>query len=93
MSIIARRLMIHGRVQGVFYRKWAARTATDLGLTGWVRNLAEGSVEAVIEGQTDSVERFVALARQGPVAASVSRIDVEEAEPSGLPTFEQRNTL
>lgn len=93
MSIIARRLMIHGRVQGVFYRKWAARTATDLGLTGWVRNLAEGSVEAVIEGQQDSVERFVALARQGPAAASVSRIDMEEAEPFGLATFEQRNTL
>ena len=60
--MIARHLMIHGRVQGVWYRAWTVETARGLGLTGWVRNRTDGSVEAVIEGEDASVAQFMALA-------------------------------
>lgn len=93
MPVAARLLMIHGRVQGVFYRKWAARTAVSLGLTGWVRNRAEGSVEALVEGPLDQVERFIDLAHEGPAAAHVTRIDADDATPSGLTSFEQKATV
>src|SRR3546814_19046733 len=78
MSVIARRLTILGRVQGVFYRNWAVETARGLGLAGWVRNRMDGSVEALVEGSQDGVERFILLARQGPPAARVARIDATD---------------
>lgn len=78
--LVARRLTIRGRVQGVFYRGWTAETARDLGLAGWVRNRRDGTVEAVIQGPESSVERFVALARRGPPAARVEHVEVVEAE-------------
>lgn len=86
----ARRLSIHGRVQGVFYRGWAVETARELGLTGWVRNRRDGSVEALVQGDEAAVERFLALARNGPPAAKVERIAVHDvaAEPA-LQTFLQ----
>jgi acylphosphatase len=90
---IARHLVIHGRVQGVFYRGWAVGKARELGLAGWVRNRGDGTVEAVVEGDESAVERFIALAREGPPAASVERIDVSEVEPAALAGFEQRRTL
>ena len=68
---IARHLSIHGRVQGVFYRDWAVETARELGLAGWVRNRRDGTVEAVVQGEEASVERFITLAKDGPVFCSV----------------------
>ncbi|MEC3911297.1 acylphosphatase [Sphingobium sp. CR2-8] len=89
---MARHLMIHGRVQGVWYRASTVETARGLGLTGWVRNRADGSVEALVEGAADAIDRFIALAHEGPPAAKVDRIDVDVAAAEGLGTFEKRPT-
>lgn len=92
MDIIARRLMIFGRVQGVFYRKWATQTAMGLGLTGWVRNRMDGSVEALVEGPRATVDEFITLARKGPPAAQVARIDAEDVAVERLASFEKLPT-
>lgn len=92
MTATARLLTIHGRVQGVFYRNWAVQTAASLGLAGWVRNRADGSVEALIEGSLESIERFVMLAHEGPAAAIVNHIDMVNVAPAGLSSFDKRPT-
>lgn len=90
---VARRLLIHGRVQGVWYRAGAQAEATRLGLAGWVRNRADGSVEALAIGTLARVEAFVTWAHRGPPKAQVLRVDVVDAEMEALATFEQRPTL
>lgn len=70
------RLRIHGRVQGVFYRDSMRREANSLGVDGWVRNCADGSVEAVVQGAQASVETIVRWAHQGPSRADVTRVEV-----------------
>lgn len=70
----ARRLRIEGRVQGVGYRAWMVREARRLGLAGWVRNRADGSVEAVIAGPEPAVQALLTACRRGPIAARVDRI-------------------
>lgn len=92
MPHTARHLMIFGRVQGVFYRNWTTQTARKLGLAGWVRNRIDGSVEAVVEGPEEVVERFTALAHQGPPAAQVARVEVTAATVEGFVAFEKRST-
>lgn len=90
---IARRLSIHGRVQGVFYRGWTVETARSLGLTGWVRNRRDGTVEAVVQGEESAVSRLIALAAQGPSAARVERVKVAEIDPDeSLTGFTQQPT-
>jgi acylphosphatase len=87
MTCEGRRLRIRGRVQGVFYRNWAVNAARELGLAGWVRNRSDGSVEIEAFGKAEAVERLIALCRDGPPAAEVAEIEVEEAEgpaPSGF---------
>ena len=74
-----RRLMIKGRVQGVGYRYSMVEAAKRIGVTGWVRNLADGSVEAVVEGTKPQIEAITRWANQGPLMAEVARVDVEEA--------------
>jgi len=74
------RVRIFGRVQGVFFRASCARRAEDLGVSGWVRNLARGDLEAVFHGTDAAVEEMVAWCRHGPPAASVEAIEVR-AEP------------
>jgi len=83
-------LRIEGRVQGVWFRGWTVREATRLGLDGWVRNLADGSVEAVLAGQEQSVRDMVELCREGPPLAKV--MAVKEATFKGAiePGFRQR---
>jgi acylphosphatase len=76
----ARHLRIYGKVQGVFYRNWAEQTARSHGLSGWVRNCTDGSVEAVVAGEMEHIRRFIALAHKGPAAARVTHID-DRAEP------------
>ena len=76
---VARRLRIHGRVQGVWYRAWALETAQRLGLDGWVRNRIDGTVEVFAVGPADPVEKLVAACREGPPAAKVERVEVEAA--------------
>lgn len=73
-------LRIHGVVQGVGYRAALAREAERLRLTGWVRNRADGTVEAIVQGPHADVESLIAWARQGPRAARVERVDCSDGE-------------
>lgn len=77
-------LRIHGHVQGVYFRASAQEEATRLGLSGWVRNRRDGSVEAVAEGPEDVLERFVSWCRRGPELAEVRDLEVERLEPAGM---------
>jgi acylphosphatase len=77
---ITRRLVVHGRVQGVNYREAMRGEAQRLGVTGWVRNCSDGTVEAMVHGAPDSVERMLGWARRGPPAARVTHVDVADAE-------------
>lgn len=76
------RLIVRGRVQGVGFRAFACGRGRTLGLSGWVRNLPDRSVEAIVEGAASSVDQFVAACRRGPPGARVDEI-VEHAEPPG----------
>ena len=87
---VARRVVIHGSVQGVFFRDTTRRRAESRGVAGWVRNNPDGTVEALFEGDPDAVDALVAFAREGPRGAQVERVDVDDAEPSGLEGFEVR---
>lgn len=77
------RVVASGRVQGVFFRDSCRRQAIEQGISGWVRNLPDGSVEAVFEGAPDGVEAMVEWARQGPPSASVTGLDVYQETPEG----------
>jgi len=79
------RLTITGRVQGVGYRDWAMVTGQRLGLTGWVRNRADGSVEALIVGDESAVGRMIEACRRGPALARVEEIDVDPVDLDILP--------
>jgi acylphosphatase len=88
--VIARRVTVHGRVQGVFFRDSTQREAERRGLAGWVANRDDGTVEAWFEGEDDAVEALVSWARSGPRKADVERVDVEETSPEGLSGFDVR---
>jgi acylphosphatase len=91
MAAIRRRVRAHGRVQGVFFRHSAREEAQSRGVTGWARNCADGTVEAVFEGEPEDVEALVWFVRSGPGSANVDRVDVDEQEPEGLRRFEVRD--
>jgi acylphosphatase len=84
--IVARRYFIQGRVQGVGFRYFAEEAALREGLSGYVRNLSDGRVEAAIEGDLEGVERFERAIYQGPRGARVEHVEWEEMEPSGRTT-------
>ena len=83
----AKRLIITGRVQAVGFRQWMVEAAAQLGVAGWVRNRADGTVEAVLDGDTASVEELVRACRRGPRLAQVDRIDEELVDPPEGPGF------
>jgi acylphosphatase len=83
----AKRLLIGGRVQGVGFREWMVRRAQALGVAGWVRNLRDGRVEALVYGDTDAVEELLRECRLGPPMAEVATIDEELADPPAEPGF------
>lgn len=83
----AKRLIIAGRVQGVGFRDWMVRRAQGLGLDGWVCNRGDGTVEALVAGDTDAVEELARLCRRGPRLAEVTSITEELAEPPDQPGF------
>ena len=85
--MIRRRVIVHGFVQGVFFRDTVRRRAVAANVAGWVRNNRDGTVEAVFEGEKDAVERLVAVCREGPRGARVDRVDVTPEEPEGLTGF------
>ncbi|MBI4263321.1 MAG: acylphosphatase [Acidobacteria bacterium] len=80
---IARRLMIAGRVQGVGFRWFAQDAAAREGVTGWVRNLPDGRVEAYVEGDAEAVTRVERALRQGPRGARVDHVEVDTEPPTG----------
>ncbi|MCD2185711.1 acylphosphatase [Actinomycetospora soli] len=86
----ARHLVVHGTVQGVFFRASAEQEAGRLGVAGWVRNRSDGTVEMVVEGDDEAVEALVRWAHEGPARADVTGVDVSEHEPEGLSGFTQR---
>lgn len=84
---VARRFIVSGRVQGVGFRFFTADAARREGVTGSVRNLEDGRVEATVEGEAESMVRFERALRQGPSRARVEHVQVEDTDPLGLPTF------
>lgn len=88
--MIRYRVLISGRVQGVFFRHTCQEVATEHGVSGWVRNLPDGTVEAVFEGPAEDVGRLVAWSRQGPRAAVVEDIRALAEPPEGISGFEVR---
>ena len=87
--MIRRRVVVHGHVQGVFFRDSTRRQAQRRGVAGWVSNRADGAVEAVFEGEADA-ERLVAFSREGPRGARVESVEVTDEEPEGLSGFSVR---
>jgi acylphosphatase len=87
LSLVRRRVVVSGRVQGVFFRDSCQRQAAAAGVYGWVRNTNGGDVEAVFEGEPDAVEKMVAWCRIGPSRATVTSVRVSEEEPEGLTNF------
>jgi acylphosphatase len=90
MAQVARHVRAIGRVQGVFFRAWAQGEARELGVSGWIRNCDDGSVEAHLEGEANDVERMIERLRRGPSSAQVEEVVVDEAAPEGLGRFELR---
>jgi acylphosphatase len=86
-SILVR---ISGRVQGVGYRDWTQRKAIGLGLSGWVRNLASGEVEALFSGSAEAVEAMLAACRRGPQLARVNDIEIAETTEAASAPFSVR---
>ena len=83
----ARRVLILGRVQGVGYRDWMVRQAATLGVQGWVRNRADGAVEALVAGEEAAVQALLSACRRGPMLARVDEITEEFADPPAEPGF------
>ncbi len=87
------RLRITGRVQGVGYRAWMMRQASAAGLRGWVRNRADGSVEALVIGDEDRVSAMIEACREGPFGARVSNVAVSDATDDGGFGFTPKPTV
>jgi acylphosphatase len=88
--VIRRRVIVHGRVQGVFFRDTTRRMARSRGVAGWARNTPEGTVEAVFEGEDEAVEAMIRFANEGPRGAIVERVELIEEEPKGVAGFDVR---
>jgi acylphosphatase len=87
---IRRRLVVHGNVQGVFYRDSTRHAARDEGVSGWAANRSDGTVEVVLEGPPDAVASVVSYCRRGPSSADVRSVDEHEETPEGLTGFQIR---
>ena len=90
MTTIARRVRVHGRVQGVFFRDSCDTEARRHGVAGWITNEPDGTVAAWFEGDPDGVDALVAWGSDGPPHAKVARVDVDEVEPEGHGDFAVR---
>ncbi|MCS6917277.1 MAG: acylphosphatase [Chitinophagales bacterium] len=87
-ALVLYRISIHGRVQGVFFRASARQQAQALGITGIIRNEADGSVYAEAEGKEEAVQQFIQWCRHGPEGAVVTSITAEKSAPKGYTAFE-----
>ncbi len=90
LSVVRRHVWVSGRVQGVWFRQSCADAARVAGVGGWVRNTADGRVEAVFEGDDGAVAGMVSWCRRGPVRAVVTDVDVVREEPEGFTGFSIR---
>jgi acylphosphatase len=88
--VIRRRVVVRGRVQGVFFRDTCRREARSRGVSGWAANRADGSVEVVFEGEADAVDQMLAWCRTGPEEASVASVEVEVEQPQQESGFRVR---
>jgi len=88
--VTRRRVIVRGRVQGVFFRDSTSRRARSLGVAGWVTNRSDGAVEAVFEGSPDAVDSMVGFCRSGPRGADVDEVEVSEEAVEGLGGFSIR---
>jgi acylphosphatase len=88
--VTRRRVVVTGRVQGVFFRDTARRRAEAVGVSGWVRNRPDGALEAVFEGEAEAVDELVDFCRRGPSRAAVASVEVTDEEPEGLSGFQVR---
>lgn len=87
---IARAVTVRGLVQGVFFRDTAQRVADELGIAGWVRNAADGSVQAHVEGERRAVDQMLRFLRNGPPDAAVTEVEITETSAEGLSGFAVR---
>ncbi|HVF37291.1 MAG TPA: acylphosphatase [Sphingomicrobium sp.] len=92
MAQVARHIRASGLVQGVFFRAWTQGQARELAISGWIRNCADGSVEAHLEGDEDAVSRLIERMRRGPSAARVDELTVEDATSESSGRFELRTS-
>ena len=89
-EVIRRRVVVHGDVQGVFFRDSTRERANAHGVSGWAKNRSDGAVEVVLEGQPERVDRVVRFLETGPPQAQVDHTDIQEESPEGLSGFEIR---
>lgn len=87
---VRRRVVVHGHVQGVFFRDTTRREAARRGVAGWVTNRPDGAVEAVFEGPADEVDAMVDFCSSGPRGADVDRVETNDEQPEGLQGFDVR---
>ena len=85
--MVRKRVIVHGRVQGVFFRDTTRRMAESRGVEGWVRNNPDGSVEAAFEGPPDAVDAMVRFVHEGPRGAGVEGVEVFDEEAEGMTGF------
>jgi acylphosphatase len=90
--MIARTIRIEGKVQGVFFRDWTVMTADRLGVSGWVRNRQNGSVEVFAQGEPTLVADFIEQLREGSPPSRVDRLDIEDAAVEVMEGFRRRPT-
>ena len=88
--MVRRRVIVHGSVQGVFFRDSARRMAQQRDVAGWIANRRDGTVEAVFEGELEAVDRLVQFMHEGPRGAEVEDVEVTEERPEGLGGFSVR---
>ena len=87
----ARRVRVTGRVQGVFFRAWTQQQAIELGVSGWVRNCVDGSVEAHLEGDEAAIKALIQRMQAGPPAAEVEAVEVQETDAVGITGFKAQD--
>lgn len=92
-AVVARHIVVRGRVQGVFFRGWTVETARALDLAGWVRNRRDGSVEIVAQGQEAAVTELIRCCHEGPMRARVDDVTADDAGAVDAHGFEQRETV
>ena len=90
---LTRKIRVHGRVQGVWFRDWTNREAKTLDVDGWVRNRRDGTVEALIAGEADAVDKMIERLREGPPNARIDRLVIEDSDEIPAPGFTRAATL